>query len=773
MMTEQDAIPEIEKKEADESNESIETEKREKKNWPIWLGAGVGAIIIILAGWAMAANFKSEQLDKYKTKADSTKFDFNNTTSIENLSEGKFTDEEKKAILSDGFVVRPYTKEFYRQDPKVEVPRNDDWTDIYGDFGGGNICTRESGNAVYVTADTAMHIYHKLFDLELEYLEDTKFLPMLQQLTEELLAEVTMRANQATGADEKESYERLSAYLAVPAALLRSVDLTPLEYTDVPAGYMVELDETKVKTEMAGIMAKNLTKEQAAMATAELEQVLAATEGLGFSEVTGQNHDYTQYTARGHYNKNSLGQAYFKAMMWYGRSNFALNSIDKELNAKKTLDALNLVSALEATENGMTLWQNLKEPIDYLVGNADDLTVPDYQNFAKNGLNLQTVTELLPEMQKLKKPQIMSAVIIDPAIMTRTKEEVQGGTQAFQLFSQRFTPDAYIFTNLTQGDEVADAETGEKLPSMPTALMVPTAFGNEFAAKQLAEWEKTEAPESKKVLAKKMKLLQDEFAGWDEEAWTKNNYVSWLYTLQSLKDGGTPGLMTKTGTQAKNLNTFLGSYTELKHDTILYAKQSYAEMGGGGDCEIPAVPYGYVEPNLEFWQRLTSLVQKNRDWLAQSGLIEEEDALTWRLDAYLEDLNFYQKVVKSQINSEKLTEDEYESLRTITAGIDGVLGPIFPVARLEDNARSALITDVATDIKTSQILYEANAIPDEIVLAVDDFNGRRLVRGLTYSYREFTGPLTTRETDESWKAKVYQREELPAQPNWWTPYFGK
>jgi len=31
----------------------------------------------------------------------------------------------------------------------------------------------------------------------------------------------------------------------------------------------------------------------------------------------------------------------------------------------------------------------------------------------------------------------------------------------------------------------------------------------------------------------------------------------------------------------KQLNTVLGSWSELKHDTILYAKQVYAELGGG------------------------------------------------------------------------------------------------------------------------------------------------------------------------------------------------
>jgi hypothetical protein len=29
----------------------------------------------------------------------------------------------------------------------------------------------------------------------------------------------------------------------------------------------------------------------------------------------------------------------------------------------------------------------------------------------------------------------------------------------------------------------------------------------------------------------------------------------------------------------KDLNTFQGNYTELKHDTLLYVKQAYAEMG--------------------------------------------------------------------------------------------------------------------------------------------------------------------------------------------------
>ena len=51
----------------------------------------------------------------------------------------------------------------------------------------------------------------------------------------------------------------------------------------------------------------------------------------------------------------------------------------------------------------------------------------------------------------------------------------------------------------------------------------------------------------------------------------------------------------------KTLNTQLASWTHLRHDTILYAKQSYTE---GGACLYPK---GFVEPRVEFWHRLKSM----------------------------------------------------------------------------------------------------------------------------------------------------------------------
>ena len=69
--------------------------------------------------------------------------------------------------------------------------------------------------------------------------------------------------------------------------------------------------------------------------------------------------------------------------------------------------------------------------------------------------------------------------------------------------------------------------------------------------------------------------------------WAQNLYWNWLYTLLPLlepKGEGWPVFMQNQAWTDKSLNTALGSWAELRHDTILYAKQSETEKS------IPPVP---------------------------------------------------------------------------------------------------------------------------------------------------------------------------------------
>ena len=75
------------------------------------------------------------------------------------------------------------------------------------------------------------------------------------------------------------------------------------------------------------------------------------------------------------------------------------------------------------------------------------------------------------------------------------------------------------------------------------------------------------------------------------EQWGSTVYDAWLYALQPMfAPHGTafPDYMRSDAWAAKDLQSGLGSYTELKHDTILFAKQLVAEAGGDFSKPQPA-----------------------------------------------------------------------------------------------------------------------------------------------------------------------------------------
>ena len=64
----------------------------------------------------------------------------------------------------------------------------------------------------------------------------------------------------------------------------------------------------------------------------------------------------------------------------------------------------------------------------------------------------------------------------------------------------------------------------------------------------------------------------------------------------------------RTGAWAmKTLNTQLASWTQLRHDTVLYAKQPYT---GLILCEYPD---GYVEPRPGFWLKMEEMALRTKD----------------------------------------------------------------------------------------------------------------------------------------------------------------
>ena len=93
--------------------------------------------------------------------------------------------------------------------------------------------------------------------------------------------------------------------------------------------------------------------------------------------------------------------------------------------------------------------------------------------------------------------------------------------------------------------------------------------------------------------------------------WDDNLYNLWLRRLRALSPA-TRRSRTRRACRASRrprpwgrrlLNTQLASWAELRHDTMLYAKQSYT---GGASCEFPDA---YVDPYPAFYGKIAELAE--------------------------------------------------------------------------------------------------------------------------------------------------------------------
>jgi hypothetical protein len=253
------------------------------------------------------------------------------------------------------------------------------------------------------------------------------------------------------------------------------------------------------------------------------------------------------------------------------------------------------------------------------------------------------------------------------------------------------------------------------------------------------------------------------------DSWTQNLYWSWLYSFQPLiakKGSAYPPFMQTQAWARKDLQTALGSWTELKHDTILYAKQVMAEMGGGGP---PTPPHGYVEPNPEAYARLLALTQMTSAGLNSRGLLS--DLTRTNLENLVSELKFLKDISERELAGGSITDEEYwqiqfwgGTLEQFTLKAADTTGDF---SRDLSDQKAALIADVATgtnDLNTLVALEEAVGQPTRIYVVLPD-SPWRIAIGAVYSYYEFTVPSSGRMTDEQWQAQV-EAGTNPAQPDW-------
>lgn len=551
----------------------------------------------------------------------------------------------------------------------------------------------------FVTTDSVLHTYHILFDYNLRMLEVQHFSPDIVDLSKLMFDEAIAQTVSATRSVSDAALKN-AAFFAVALTLLG-------ESADVPADV-----KSAVNSELS---------------------LISAHQGFAKSPIFGFDEDYSQYVPRGHYTRNDTLKKYFMAMMWYGRMMFRLVNKDDPASAKQqTRSAILITLALK--DKAFALWKGIYEPTVFFVGETDDLSVYDYTKLLQEvygssvGLaDLADDTKLqafIDKAVKIKEPRIVSTELAD----TEAKQSGTDTIKGFRFMGQRFIPDSYMFQELVY-DKVADRY-------FPMGLDVMAVLGSKRAYEILD----TAYHETKYGnYTAQMDSLMRQFAALGADTWTQNLYWSWLYCLMALlneKGDGYPSFMKKQAWADKELNTSLGSWTELRHDTILYAKQSYALAG----AMMPPreQPKGYVEPNPELYGRLASLAGMTIDGLNSRGLLL--DVFSDRLNRLKSLLVSLKSIAEKELTGTAPSEDDYSLIKGIGSSLEGIT--TFPpevseAVSNDTDQKMAVIADVHTDPNSGQVLEEAIGSPYLIFVVVPVDGKLTVVEGAAFSYYEF------------------------------------
>ena len=624
------------------------------------------------------------------------------------------TSEQEKLLSENGFVV-------------LRVNRFETLGDVYE-------CLIDDSLPLLVTTDAVLHAYHVLFDETLKRAEMNELIDVMNNTVRTLLMEAGTEVQTYAGTPLEQSAKLNFLYLEVAYALINS------EYSPTAPETSQELT------------------------------LITAHEGFDFSPIFGYVEDYSQYVPRGHYTENERLKAYFKTMMWLGRMQFALmpnEYIDINQVRVQTEAAVLLTWMIQKTDI-QNDWKRVYEVTKFFVGASDDLTFEDYQsvldalsiNDPKQLYDNSTIDEIIASVLPINKSKILGTYAWTYASLPQEHElqRILNQTAGLRFMGQRFIPDSYMFQQLVY----PQVGTSANARLFPKSLDVPAVLGSELAEEILNE---TEAQYMNYTV--QLNRLKSEFKTLDVMNWTKNLYWSWLYTLNTTLEtvnSNYPTFMTTDAWGREKLQTFTGSWTELRHDTILYAKQSYTPLYGVGPFNPPTPDYNtaYVEPYPQTHLRLASLLNMTLNGLNGFQLLSED--IEESLSSFRGILKLFYDSSILELEGKELPQETQIAIREAAKEFAAILG-----VATEKTQKATIVADVHTDANTNSVLEEALGKFNILIVVYSDSEGKLYASaGPAYNYFEFIQPMSQRLTDEEW---VELLANNPPEPPEWTEKF--
>jgi len=605
--------------------------------------------------------------------------------------------------------------------------------------------------AIFVTTDLAAHANHLIFSRMLQYIEEEYFFPQLILLTDEYIKAIEQRRGQIP----ESVYNTSILYFQTARALLA---LAPNKIAESNYSRDVQYQDVDADSVLRGFPLQ---------VTEEIKKMNNASGMEASSVFPFVIEDYSQYKVRGHYTKNGVLGAYFRALIWFGRIHFDLGGEEAaKTNALRMAPvALFITDITENSQEIKNLWHSLFDPITELIGMSDDISfielIPLWNRIKGAGFNqwyndpakLERFVSV--EYKELRPPSISGSSLIQGSYDGGDSIQNRKPPTGWRLFGQRYTLDSEIHNNVSP-PRYYNVEAPR---NMVRGLDIMKVFGSASADIFLKQNDYIKHSGLEEILNSMQKSIES----LKNEYWYSTYYTNNLYQIKTLAvfESGTGFYFTeKPGWNLKAMNSAHGTWAELRHDTILYVKQSYAEMGGGGGDltfrtkPLPE-PVHYIEPNVPFWNVSAAAFEKLYEILDKYNYMDNN---TYRMLTGMRQLYIKAaEISKLETEDREVSGNDIIWIRSIANELAyWVMSHTGGQVDNIDSLRMALVADVFTNAEAGAVLETAVGIPYRLYIPLNDGQGgKRIAIGYGFSYYEFHQPISQRLNNEEWKAIVY------------------
>lgn len=628
---------------------------------------------------------------------------------------------------------------------------------------------------VLVTTDSILHALHRSYDDVLKDLEVGLFTDTIDTVLAALHDEIEKRNTEAATPELKTSLGDVDLYVSVARNLLAGSGVPKDQGNTTPA--LVEPSQVSLvvssKTGRDAEVRSLLEK----ISSLKMEIYEVKTDIYGGKRWI----DYSQFRARGHYTESIPLKRYFRTMMWLGRADTGwilrppdpISGLQID-DIRERRDAALFAYLLSAAKVDRRL-RGVSDIIGFMVGQSDNLG-PYELGAALKGSGIDTTAEFADDkrLAAVFDSTTSGAQQIRSQVLESDKNSPKKTAipTLFQVFGQRFLLDSFVLSQVVFDSILFEKKKQPRM--MPSGLDVMAALGNDEAVR-LLEPELEHYNYSANLLASR-RVVEDHTA----DAWRSNLYYVWVDALRKLDDVPDqsvqfPNVMRSLPWARKQLQTQLASWAELRHDTLLYGKQSYTGV------PLCGYPDGFVEPYPDFYATLKFFGQEAARRLSVAD-VSHPDANRARLLAGTRDrqvsffrhfesvMGWLEKIARKELAAKPFSAEEGAFLKKTIDIRGGGSGPPrydgwYPTLIYRDPARyKPTVADVHTDPAEAKVLEVATGSANFLVVAVDNQHDYAVYVGPTYSYYEFTAPVQQRLTDEEWSTRL--QTTVPNRPEW-------